>query len=317
MKKALLALFLSMAGMLFFSVTAYAGNINSAEQEILNTISETQNYNGESYRVTDAYIAKVREYLSRDDVDLTRQEANSYIAQFRDNIAVGISSGYLEKIGGDENSEDSDSSESQDPSGDQDPSANANDSTDGVSSGTETGSDPAGNISEGTEEVVIEDNTIGSTTDGVIEYTVLSVDESTMYVWDTDTLEVHAEAYKDSEVIGVLEKGDAVTVIGAASTGWAQIKYDDLTGYVSAVYLRTQKYMNDKEEIEAETVNETESESETGEEKDYSNAAPVTKQVNIAMIALIIVVIFCIIMGIVIFLNRSKMKNRVKNKFRK
>ena len=80
-------------------LTAYAGDINSAEQSILSAISEQQEYQGAYYKVTDGYRAKVEEYLSRDDIDMSRREADDYIAQFHANIGVGVSAGYMEKVG--------------------------------------------------------------------------------------------------------------------------------------------------------------------------------------------------------------------------
>ncbi|MFG6339129.1 MAG: SH3 domain-containing protein [Lachnospiraceae bacterium] len=84
---------------LLVPLTAYAGDINSAEQSILSAISEQQEYQGAYYKVTDGYRAKVEEYLSRDDIDMSRREADDYIAQFHANIGVGVSAGYMEKVG--------------------------------------------------------------------------------------------------------------------------------------------------------------------------------------------------------------------------
>ena len=98
MKKSFWVPFLALAGSLIFSITALAGEVNSAEQKIVDAISGTYEYDGAQYRVTDAYIAKVANYLSRDDVNMTESEARGYIRQFNENIAVGISSGYMVKV---------------------------------------------------------------------------------------------------------------------------------------------------------------------------------------------------------------------------
>lgn len=84
---------------LLIPIRAYAGDINSAEQNILAAISEQQEYQGAYYKVTDGYYAKVSEYLSRDDIDMSSQESDNYIAQFHANISVGVSAGYMEKVG--------------------------------------------------------------------------------------------------------------------------------------------------------------------------------------------------------------------------
>lgn len=370
MKKFILFLLLALAAPLLYSVTVYAGDINGAEQGIIDAISQTQEYEGEYYKVLDGYIGRVTEYLSRDGVDMTQQEADSYVAQFQANIAVGITSGYMVKVsGGEEPSteEKTGTGNQQNPAGNPGNESQQNPVTDAESgnqdnpapdteagnqdsSAAETGSqqNPAEDAKAGNQDpsaanpengkeagLAVQDNTIGSTTDGEMDYTVLPVDRQTMYVWDTDSLEVHREAYKDSDVLGTLKKGDAVAVTGAASTGWAQIEYNGHEGYVSAVWLRTDGYMLGIGEIaateiqtESETETETETETEPGTEtdtdpepataveaisqKDYSDAAPIAKQTNVGMIALAVAVVFCVIIGGIIVWNRSKMKDKTR-----
>lgn len=357
---------------LLVPVTAYAGNINGAEQSILDAISETQEYEGAYYKVTDGYIAKVTEYLSRDDIDMGRREANDYIAQFRANIGVGIASGYMEKVG---------DVESADPDTGTDAGAGAAGSTgsgsgDSAGTGTDagsnggTGTDTGGGNGTGTAAETangagagnaagtgaaavlgtdpegdgpIEDNTIGSTAEGAVEYVVLPVDEETMYVQGIDTLSVHEEAYKDSPVIGEVKEGEPVKVTGGASTGWAQIAFGEKTGYVSAAYLRTQGYM-DKKEAEKKAAEEAEQkaqeearkaeeakkaqeearkaeEAKKAEEaaaaeaaaaqqtKDYSDAKPVENSINLGMIALVIAVVCAAALGGVLFYHKRKSRS--------
>lgn len=275
MKKGLGTLLIALAGVILFPIIVLAGDINSAEQGVIDTISNPQEYNGAYYKVTDAYIAKVTEYLNQDNIDMTQTEADNYIAQFHANIAIGINAGYMEKTG---DVEKEDALEEGD---------NTVDEEESVDNG---------------------DQTMGSTADGSLEYTVLPIDEETMYVFGVDTLDVHAEAYKDSDTIGTLAKGDAVTVIGAASTGWAQVAYDEGVGYVSAAYLRTQGYVDNQEEA----VQEAEEPKEPP--KDYSNAKPVAKSLNLKAIALVIVVVFTIaIVGIIIY-HKNKRKNKTRKR---
>ena len=64
---------------------------------------------------------------------------------------------------------------------------------------------------------------------------------ATYYV-TADVLNVRADCSADSEAIGTLNKGDAVTVIGSvtkdgADTGWYQIQYQGKNGYVSSSFL--------------------------------------------------------------------------------
>lgn len=278
MKKSLGVLLTALAGTLLCPVVVLAGSINGAEQGIIDTISQSYAYEGGSYKVTEGYAAEVAKYLERDDVDMTQAEADDYIAQFHANLAVGIAAGYMERIGDAQDAQVSpDSSESE-----------------------------AGSVTEGAAAGEQGDNTKGSTTDGALEYTVLPVDEETMYVYGVASLDVHAEAYKDSDILGTLAEKDAVTVTGAASTGWAQIKYNDQEGYVTAVYLRTQGYMDELEKKE-----QAEEEPQTEETpKDYSDAPPVTKSFNLGAMALGIVIIFLLVIGGVVIYHRNKGRNQ-------
>lgn len=283
MKKGLGTLLMVFAGAILFPVMVLAGDINSAEQGVIDAISNPQEYNGAYYKVTDAYIAKVTEYLNQDNIDMTQTEADNYTAQFYANIAVGINAGYMEKTGDVEKPD-----------------------------GTAGEEDAAAEEAAG-EEAAVEDEepadstdqTIGSTVEGDLEYTVLPIEEETMYVFGVEVLDVHAEAYKDSDTIGTLAEGDVVTVTGAASTGWAQITYNESIGYVSAAYLRTQGYVEAKEQAVEEPEEAP---------KDYSDAKPVAKSLNLQVIALVIVVVFTIAIGGVIIYHKNKSKNKTRKR---
>ncbi len=346
---------------LLVPVTAYAGDINSAEQRVLNTISEKQEYEGAYYKVTDGYIAKVTEYLSQDGIDMGRREADDYIAQFHANIGVGIASGYMEKVGDVESTDpgtgteaggntDSGSGDSAGTGTDAD--GNGGTGTDnGTATGTGTDNGAGTGNAAGTAAAAglgtdpkgdgpIEDNTVGSTAEGAVEYVVLPVEEETMYVQGIEELSVHEEAYKDSPVIGSVKEGEPVKITGAASTGWAQIAYGEKTGYVSAAYLRTQGYMDKKEaekkaaeEAEqkaqeearkAEEAKKAEEEARKAEEakkaeeaeeaaaqqsKDYSDAKPVENSINLGMIALGIAVVCAAALGGVLFYHKKKSRS--------
>ena len=84
-----------MAAFLMPKATAMAGDINGAEQGILDALSNTYEYDGGYYKVTDGYIAQVSDYLCKDEVNLTSEEASGYLAQFYANIGTGIASGYM------------------------------------------------------------------------------------------------------------------------------------------------------------------------------------------------------------------------------
>ncbi len=325
---------------LFVPICAYAGDINSAEQGVLSAISEKQEYEGAYYKVTDGYVAKVTEYLSRDGIDMGSREANDYIAQFHANIGVGIESGYMEKVGDVANA---DSGAGTDAEG----GAGADAGNDAAAGETGAGTDGAaagaaglGTDPEGDGPIV--DNTVGSTSEGTVEYMVLPMDEETMYVQGIEELSVHEEAYKDSPVIGEIKEGEPVKVTGGATTGWAQIAFGEKTGYVSAAYLRTQGYMDRKEaekKAEEEAKRQAEEEARQAEEakkaeeearkaeeakkaeeeaaaaaaaeqaKDYSDAQPVEKSVNLGMIAVVIVVVIAAVLGGVLFYHNKKSRS--------
>lgn len=367
--RTLTAAFAALLLPLLVPVTALAGDINSAEQGVLDAISEKQEYEGAYYKVTDGYIAKVTEYLSRDGIDMGRREANDYIAQFRSNIGVGIASGYMEKVGdvesadpgtgnagggtGESTGTGTDNNSGTDGGAGTDAGTGTESGT-GENSGAGTGNDAAAGSGSGGAAGIgtdpkgdgpVVDNTIGSTSEGAVEYVVLPMDEETMYVQGTESLSVHEEAYKDSPVIGEVKEGEPVKVTGGASTGWAQIAFGEKTGYVSAAYLRTQGYMDRKEaekkaEEEAKKAEEEKAaeearkaeeekaaeearkaeeariaeeeaaaEAEAAQAKDYSNAKPVENSINLGLIALVVVVVIAVILGGVLFYHKKNSRS--------
>ena len=356
MKKRLLPLLVAICSMMI-SLNVFAGDVNSAEQRILNVISQTYSYKGYDYKVTDEYYAKVVEYLSRDDIDMTGDEVTSYILQFYDNIPAGIAGGYMECVGptptkkpandqkpekddednweadtpqeetsGTDTSEQEQQAPAPSPSASQAVSPTATDAAQTPKTDEASGAGTKGNTTAATvgttpadakpqntadEPDALEDHTIAATTDGVVEYTVNSY-SAVMYVWDIDKLEVHKEAYKDSEVIGSYAKGEQVIITGATSTGWAQVDYSGETGYVSAVYLRTDKYMTDNEvEKDEETGNYVSDKDKDGDgKKDYSNAAPLSGTINIGTMAIIAVILIIIVCGGIVLYHKGKHKRR-------
>lgn len=327
-------------------MTALAGDINSAEQGILDALANTYEYDGGYYKVSDGYIAQVSDYLCKDEINLSSEEASSYLAQFYANIGTGIASGYMVKVG-DVEKPGSSAGQTQETGAQEDSSGEGqnteNGSADaGNSAGAENGTaaessgvaaqtavqttgaaaqqtaSAAGTAKEGNGQIV--DNTTGTTQSGKIDYTVVEVDE-VMYVWDTETLDVHAEAYIDSDVLGTLHQGDEVQVTGAATTGWAQIKFEDGVGYVSAAYLRTDGYVENKtqeaekeleeeqkEELKEEAVEEETEDAleETEEQKDYSDAEQPSKSVSMEWVAVIVVAVVVAAAAVVVLRHKRK-----------
>ena len=90
---------LALTAMLFLAsvqpLTAFAGSINGNEQELLNVISGTETYNGQTYRMKEEYIIQARAYFLQDDVDVTDEQKQKAIDTMYANIEQGIEEGYL------------------------------------------------------------------------------------------------------------------------------------------------------------------------------------------------------------------------------
>lgn len=82
------------------AVTVYAGSINSAEQKVIAAVSGTFTYQGKTYAVKSQYIAEGKSKLAEDGIDLSDDDANAYIIQFRNSYAELIEGGYCEEVGG-------------------------------------------------------------------------------------------------------------------------------------------------------------------------------------------------------------------------
>lgn len=81
------------------SQAAYAGSINENEQSIISVINGQFEKDGIIYEVNPEYISSAANYLGRDDVDLTSEEAQAAISEIYSNVQTGIESGYLTEAG--------------------------------------------------------------------------------------------------------------------------------------------------------------------------------------------------------------------------
>ena len=68
-----------------------------------------------------------------------------------------------------------------------------------------------------------------------------SVEEMSGTMYATISLNIRSGPSTDFDRIGALNEGEAVEVTGRASTGWYRISYNGKTGYVSNVYMSTEK----------------------------------------------------------------------------
>ena len=100
-KKRLAILGVACMAFLAAGTTSYAGNINAAEQRIIDYYSGVFVYNGKNYVFTESAKATAYNKLASDDVDLTDAEATSAIRQGRSKLKQGIDEGYLVEMGSD------------------------------------------------------------------------------------------------------------------------------------------------------------------------------------------------------------------------
>ena len=95
----------ALTGMVFLmsisaGLTSYAGNINGNEQSVVSVIHGQFEKDGVIYAVKQDYINSAVNYLSRDDVDLTAEQAQAVISEIYANVQTGVESGYLVAVGG-------------------------------------------------------------------------------------------------------------------------------------------------------------------------------------------------------------------------
>ena len=84
---------------LSFSVrNVYAGDINGNEAAVIAAAGGTFEYEGKYYRAESQYMNELYVYLSRDDIDLTENQANTAIRMMYRNIRRGVKEGYLYEI---------------------------------------------------------------------------------------------------------------------------------------------------------------------------------------------------------------------------
>lgn len=98
MRPKMIKLLIGLFAMGLAATTAQAGEINSAEQSIINAVSQSFEYNGKTYIVKSAYIAEGRAKLSEDKVNLSSGEASDYIAQFNGCKGELVEEGYCDEI---------------------------------------------------------------------------------------------------------------------------------------------------------------------------------------------------------------------------
>jgi len=101
MKKKFICM-LALGCLLCFALTnvpVKAGSIDGGEGSILAFMEQTFEIDGDIYAISGGYRSKAREYLSRDDVNISSGEAASYISAAKSDIYGGRAYAYLTKVG--------------------------------------------------------------------------------------------------------------------------------------------------------------------------------------------------------------------------
>ncbi len=103
-----------------------------------------------------------------------------------------------------------------------------------------------------------------------------TVEEMSAVMYATISLNVRSGPSTDFDKIDTLKEGEEVIVTGRASTGWYQILIDGEVGYVSNVYITSEKPEESKpEKDDDEVVIEDGDDDVTVEDDDNNNDAPV------------------------------------------
>lgn len=81
------------------SMKVSAGEVSGAESALIAIGQGQYEYDGAYYAFKSEYQTKLYNYLCRDDVDLSQDQVNSYIAQFYGNLGTACTSEYMYKVG--------------------------------------------------------------------------------------------------------------------------------------------------------------------------------------------------------------------------
>lgn len=113
MKHKIIKLLAGCALSMIVTASACAGGINSAEQKVIDTVSQSFSYNGKTYVVKDSYIAAGKNKMAGDDINLSQSDASAYTAQFNASHAELVEEGYCDEIGGGSSDNNSDKNPSE------------------------------------------------------------------------------------------------------------------------------------------------------------------------------------------------------------
>lgn len=103
--------------LMLWAVPVFAGDINAAEQTIIDYYNQTFVYGGKTYVASESAKAAVYQKLAADDTDLTESQARAAIRQASKNIKKGIADGYLMEVSSEDEKNTEDILNTEDVSG--------------------------------------------------------------------------------------------------------------------------------------------------------------------------------------------------------
>lgn len=86
--------------------TAGAGGINGNESRVIGVAQGTFEYDGEQYIARQSYIDQLVSYLSRDNINMTSEQADQAVNKVYSGVESAISDGYIVKVSSDKNDQD-------------------------------------------------------------------------------------------------------------------------------------------------------------------------------------------------------------------
>lgn len=95
----------------------------------------------------------------------------------------------------------------------------------------------AAEVSTEAPSVTTDVSTEENTTEASVEVSVETPAPAETTMWSTTSVNVRAEASKDSNKLGTLAQGDTVVVLGDTASEWVTVSYNGGTGYVKGSFL--------------------------------------------------------------------------------
>ncbi len=104
---------------------AYAGSLNANEQQIISAARGRFEYQGNQYKLDEAYINQLIAYLSEEGRDLSNEDKDTVLQSMNNYIETGVKEGYLVPVNGQTDQKDTPSKDNK-PTKDSNTSKNSN-----------------------------------------------------------------------------------------------------------------------------------------------------------------------------------------------